>query len=237
MALSCEIDKLAGDNFCLHLLGVAVWVWGTVMVAPRLWSHGWDFAEARLMRFSGSVLRSCSINLLPRWLILCIAGQLIFWSAIFAQMSRSLLSSRRGGSEVSLKWVLAPTQIPCRITSLHWKDNHTHAPAIDEARVSALPLRDNLRRNKYKCAAKGLHNAKSVIEMTWKCFAGIRTRRAVASCTTLARPKSATLTIGGTSLVRRMFSGFKSRCVIPRSWTYYQIEVKKSMLWYCDWTR
>ena len=45
---------------------------------------------------------------------------------------------------------------------------------------------------------------------------------------TFARPKSATLTIGGSSAVKSTFSGLRSRWQMPIEWTYESA----SHIWY-----
>ena len=86
----------------------------------------------------------------------------------------------------------------------HYPDNHTNAPTVNNAIISLRAVND-LGSHVYRGAVTCLKTAYSVrIRMNEMTRAGHTTCE-------LARPKSATLTTGGLSSVRRMFSGFRFR--------------------------
>ena len=104
----------------------------------------------------------------------------------------------------------------------HGEDDHADAPAVDEVVVALVVpvLDDNFRREVRGRAAQRLWCTSSVSNAR-ETGAVRPTCSAVRVSTALARPKSAILTTGGLSSVRRMFSGLRSRWAMPRLWTYY----------------
>ena len=118
---------------------------------------------------------------------------------------------------------------------IHGEDDDPDAPAINHVMIAfAIGLHNDFGGEIARSAAHGLNERSEVsCEGIGSVSKQSRTRNIVRLSTTLAKPKSATLTIGGSSLVKRTFykhrqgglkcrrkkikptSGFKSRCAMP----------------------
>ena len=107
---------------------------------------------------------------------------------------------------------------------LHQKGNYTHAPTIDHIPIAVFITISEFGGKIRLCATDSLDFSIELYDRVSRNNALTWSKVLLWSC--FASPKSAILMTGSIShwmVDINMFSGFRSRCAMPCSWTYYQM--------------
>ena len=145
-------------------------------------------------------------------------SSVMLWSVSFPQLTLTE-SSSNGSFFVSLIECEHPGVARTTHHGAHNEDHHSETPAVNDVVVTfACCTIQDLRRNEETCAALRLQ-VRSALS-SGAAYSTLHTCGTDSGSKNRANPKSATFAIGGVSLVKRMFCGFRSRWMTPMEWMY-----------------